>query len=133
MKSNLNLGLLILRLSIGILLLLHGVSKLQFGIDWMVQMLEAKGIPGFIAYGSIIGEVLAPLMIIFGFRTKIGALIIAFNMATAIFLVHSADIFTLSDKGGLTIELPALFMLGALALVFSGAGKFAASTSSKFD
>ena len=46
MKSNLNLGLLVLRLSLGVLLLLHGVSKLQFGIDWMVKMLEAKGIQG---------------------------------------------------------------------------------------
>lgn len=133
MKSNLNLGLLVLRLSFGVLLLLHGVSKLQFGIDWMVKMLEAKGIPGFVAYGSIIGEVLAPLMIIIGFRTKLGALIIAFNMAVAILLVHPNNILSLSETGGWAVELPAIYLLGALALVFSGAGKFAASTSNKFD
>jgi len=99
----------------------------------MMDMLQSKGIPSFVAYGSIIGEVLAPLLLIFGFRTKIGALIIVINMVTAILLVHPNDLFSLSATGGWTVELPALFLFSALALVFSGAGKYAASTSSKWD
>ena len=46
-------------------------------------------------------------------------------MAVAILLAHSSHLFSLNAKtGGLIIETPLLFMLGALALMFLGAGKY---------
>lgn len=50
-------GILLLRLTIGILLLFHGVAKIKHGVGWIVQMLQAAGLLGFIAYGVYIGEV----------------------------------------------------------------------------
>jgi putative oxidoreductase len=96
-------------------------------------MLQAKGIPGFVAYGAVIGEVLAPLLIIVGFRTKIAALLMAFTMVIAVVLVHSNHLFALSPTGGWAIELPALYFFASIALFFSGAGRIAISKSSKWD
>ena len=53
-------GKLLLRLAVGGLMLFHGMHKLIGGVDGISGMLVAKGLPGFIAYGVLIGEVVAP-------------------------------------------------------------------------
>ena len=126
-------GKLILRLAIGGLLLLHGISKLINGIDWLVGMVEGKGLPGVLAYGVYVGEVIAPILLILGFRTRIAALIVVGNMLVAIVTSHAAEIMTLGKSGGWGIELPALFLVGALAIFFLGAGRYAASTRNRWD
>ncbi|WP_433812001.1 DoxX family protein [Flavobacterium johnsoniae] len=133
MRKNNDFGLLILRIAVGLLMLLHGIGKLGGGLEFISGMLEGKGIPGFIAYGVLIGEILAPILIIIGFRTRIGALLLAVNCLVAVLLVHSADIAKLSDTGGWAIELVGLYFFGALALFFTGGGSLAASKSNKWD
>ncbi|MBE1851196.1 DoxX family protein, partial [Escherichia coli] len=63
-------GLLLLRLTFGILMLFHGVAKIEHGVNWIVSILQAVGLPGFIAYGVYIGEVVAPVLIILGIFTR---------------------------------------------------------------
>jgi putative oxidoreductase len=126
-------GRLILRLAVGGLLLLHGISKLINGIDWLVGMLDGKGLPGVLAYGVYVGEVIAPILLLIGFRTRIAAIIIVINMLVAIFTAHAAEITTMGQSGGWAIELPMMFMLGALALFFLGGGRYAASTRDRWD
>ncbi|GAA6769093.1 DoxX family protein [Flavobacterium sp. CGRL1] len=133
MRKNNDFGLLILRIAVGLLMLLHGIGKLGGGLEFISGMLEGKGIPGFIAYGVLIGEILAPILIIIGFRTRIGALLLAVNCLVAVLLVHSADIAKLSDTGGWAIELVGLYFFGALALFFTGGGSLAASKNNKWD
>lgn len=131
--DKLSLGLLIARLSVGALLLFHGVFKLSSGIDWIKGMLAGIGLPQFFGYGVYVGEIVAPLLLIIGFRTKIGAAIIAFNMLVAVLMVHSSKIGTLNQAGGWSIELDALFFFGAIALFFTGGGNYAVSKNSKWD
>ncbi|RKD88445.1 DoxX family protein [Mangrovibacterium diazotrophicum] len=131
--KNVDLGLLIVRIGVGLLMLFHGISKLSGGLGFIQGMLEAKGLPGFIAYGVIVGEVLAPLAILVGFRTRIAALIYAFNMVVAVLMVHAAQFFTMSEQGGWALELIGLYFLGAIALFFTGAGKYAASSTNTWD
>lgn len=50
---NQDLGLLVLRISVGGLLLFHGVAKLLHGVGFIEGMLAALGLPGFIAYGCL--------------------------------------------------------------------------------
>ncbi|NDV79535.1 DoxX family protein [Dysgonomonas sp. 511] len=133
LDRNIDLGLLILRLSIGVLMLLHGVSKLVNGADGIEQMVAASGLPSFITYGVYIGEVVAPLFIIAGYGTRLAAAVFAFNMIVAVGMAHATDIFTLSPSGGWAIELPALYFFGALALVFIGSGKYALSSKNLWD
>lgn len=120
---NPNIGLLLLRVSLGGLFLLHGVNKLQNGVEGMKGMMSAKGLPEIMVYGAYLGEVLAPLLIILGIATRPAALTVAFTMAIAIYVAHSGDLFLLGKHGGSAIELQLLYLFGALALVFTGSGK----------
>lgn len=58
-------GKLLLRLAVGGLMLFHGLHKLIDGVDGISGMLVAKGLPGFIAYGVLVGEVVAPCFYLF--------------------------------------------------------------------
>jgi putative oxidoreductase len=121
-------GKLILRLTVGGLILFHGISKLMnpAGAMGMISgMLSTMGLPVFIAYGVYIGEVLAPLLLIFGVYTRIGGLLVVGNMIFALVLVHTSQIMTLSKQGGWALELQGFYLFCGLAIYFLGSGKFA--------
>ena len=122
-------GKLVLRLTVGGLMLFHGVHKVLHpdSLNFIVGTLEAAGLPDFLAYGVYVGEVLAPLMIIFGVLARLGGLLIVVNMIFAIALVHSADLLSLTQHGGWRLELQAFFLLGGLAVFSLGSGPFALS------
>jgi putative oxidoreductase len=133
MKKNIDLGLLISRIAIGIPMLIYGVSKLYNGIDFIEDLLAEKGIPTFIAYGVYVGEVVAPVLLIAGLRTKIAGLIFAFNCLTAILLVQTDNINKMNESGGWALELLFIYMLAGLSFHFSGAGKYSLSHNNKWD
>ena len=91
-------------------------------------MLEESGLPGFMAFGVYVGEVVAPLMILLGLYTRLAGAALAINMAFAVLLVHSSDVLALEQHGGWAIELPMLYFLGAVALVFLGGGRISAGS-----
>lgn len=124
MLDNADLGKLIVRLTLGGLLLFHGIAKLLNGIGFIEGQLASHGLPTILAYGVYIGEVIAPLMVILGYQTRIGALIIVFNMIVAIALVHGHQLLTMSSNGGWALELQGFFLFTALALIFLGPGRY---------
>jgi len=126
-SKNTDLGLLLLRISTGGLMLFHGVSKLIHGISFLV---ENMGVFGYAVY---IGEVLAPIAILLGFRTRIAAVLLAITCVVAVATAHAQDIFSISDHGGYALELLMLYLFGAVALFFTGAGKFALSKNKQWD
>ena len=121
---NPDLGKLILRLTLGILMLLHGVAKMTSGVAGIKGMLAGIGLPEFFAYGVFIGEVIAPLMLIIGYYSRVGAALIVGNMLVAIVLVHMGELFALSGTGGWALELQGFFLFTAVALIFTGPGKY---------
>jgi putative oxidoreductase len=118
-------GKLILRFTVGILILLHGLAKVTGGVGGISNMLAGVGLPAALAYGVYIGEVLAPLLLIIGFYSRIAALVIVVNMLFAIGLVHMDDIVRLTKTGGWALELQALFLLTSLAIALIGPGRYA--------
>ena len=122
-----DLGKLILRLNIGILMLFHGLHKLGDGkLDGIMGKLVEVNLPESLAFGVYAGEILAPLMLIFGVFTRLGALIIVINMLFAIGLVHMGH-FGIFDPqtGAWKLEVQAFYLFGALAIAFLGAGRIA--------
>jgi putative oxidoreductase len=117
-------GKLILRLTLGILILLHGISKITGGIDWLGPALNEAGLPAFFRYGVYVGEVVAPVMVIAGFYGRIGAWLIAVNMLFALGLVHWNELFLLADNGALALELQYMFFFSAIALALIGSGRY---------
>ena len=133
MNKSQDIGLLLLRLSIGGLMLIHGISKLIHGLEGIKALLTSKGLPSFLAYGTYVGEVIAPLLILIGFRVRLASAVFAFNMLVAMFLAHSSDIFKLSPQDGSAVELIGLYLFGAIALFFTGAGKHSLSATNRWD
>lgn len=125
MTNNLNdVGKLVLRLTLGILILLHGIAKVRHGITPIEGMVTGMGMPAFFAYGVYAGEVLGPLLLIAGFYARIGAALIAVNMLVAFALVHTSQLTSLNGQGGWELELQGMFFFTAVALVLLGPGRF---------
>jgi putative oxidoreductase len=119
-----DVGRLVLRVALGILVLLHGIAKLRGGAGGIEDMLEARGLPGMLAWGVYIGEVVAPLMLIAGFHARIGGTLIAVNMLFAIWLAHMGEIGRLTGSGGWALELQGMFLFSAIAVALLGPGRF---------
>ena len=122
------LGKLVLRLSLGSLMLFHGFSKVMNPartLDSMSALLTMAGMPTYLAYGVFVGEVLAPLLIILGVYARIGGLMIVVNMVFAVLLAHSAQLLSLTKNGGWALELQGFYLLTGLAVLFLGSGRFA--------
>jgi putative oxidoreductase len=124
LPANDSVGKLVLRLVTGFVVLCHGIAKLTGGVDFITAMLGSHGLPGFLAYGVYIGEVVAPVLLIAGFYARWGALVVAINMIVAVWLAHTAMIFALSQQGGWALELQGLILFNAVALVFLGPGRY---------
>lgn len=127
-------GKLVLRLALGVLMLLHGISKVVNGVDGIVGMVTGLGLPAAVAYGVYLGEVVGPLLVIVGLYTRVGALLTAGNMLFALLLAHRAELFTLAPTGGWALELQGMFLFGAVAVLLLGAGRFSVGgTSGRFN
>jgi putative oxidoreductase len=125
MHNDLNdTGKLVLRLTLGILILLHGIAKLTHGIEPIEGMVTGMGMPVFFAYGVFAGEVLGPLLLIIGFYARIGAALIAINMLFAIALAHTGELTSIGQTGGWALELQGMFLFTAIALMLLGPGRF---------
>lgn len=119
-----DLGRLLLRVTLGVLVLLHGVAKLRGGMSGIERMVEAAGLPGVLAYGVLVGEVLAPLMLVFGFHARLGALLVAVNMVVAIALAHMGQLGQFNSGGGWALELQGMFLGTAVAIALLGPGRY---------
>ena len=119
-----DLGKLILRLTLGVLILLHGIAKISGGTAGIEKMLEGNGLPGFLAPGVYVGEILAPILVILGFYARLGAAVIVVNMLFAVLLAHRADLFLLTRSGGWALELQAFFLFTAVAVALIGPGRY---------
>lgn len=125
MPAREEVGRLALRLGLGGILFFHGVFKLTHGVEWIRQPLAGVGLPGFLAYGAYVAEVIAPLLVIVGWKARLAALVIAFDMMMAIVLVLRSQLLTIKGGGGgWAVELEVLIMLVALAVALLGSGRY---------
>ena len=117
-------GKLLLRLGIGGLMFFHGLAKLRDN-SFVEETVINAGLPAWAAYGVFVGEVIAPLLLMVGLFTRTAAMLVMADMVAAILLVHTGDVTRLTPTGGLAIELPMLFLLGAATIALVGPGRFA--------
>jgi putative oxidoreductase len=113
-----SVGLLLLRLSIGCLMLVHGIPKIMGFGELADKFPDPIGMGSQLSLVSAIGaEVGCSLLLILGLGTRVAALPLAFTMMVALFVVHADDPW--KDK-----ELAAVFLCVYISLVFTGAGRF---------
>ena len=114
-------GILLLRLSIGVMMIHHGQEKLadpqQFANTYVASL--HLPFPLFFAYAAGFSELIGSWLVIFGLLTPLGALALTATMATAAYqhiLTAGLNIYVL--------ELVVLYLGGSLALLFNGPGRF---------
>jgi len=120
-----NIGKLILRLMVGGMMLFHGIDKALHGIAYIKGLVTAQGLPEVLAYGVYVGEILAPIFLIIGWKSRVWAGVMVFSMSVAIYLTQLGSLLSLGAHGAWAVELPMFYLLSALAIVFLGSGKYA--------
>jgi putative oxidoreductase len=116
-----NIGLLVLRLAIGVMMIHHGQEKLadpqQFANTYVASL--HLPFPLFFAYAAGFSELIGSWLLIFGLFTPLGALAITGTMSVAAYqhiLTAGLNIYVL--------ELVVLYLAGSLAVLLLGPGLF---------
>jgi putative oxidoreductase len=112
------LGLLVLRVALGLIFFSHGYPKLAHSAAGMQGFFVQHGLPGYFVYISGVLEVFGALLLVLGLFTRGAALLLAIEMGVAIWKVHSAGSYlTVHDY-----EFPLAMLAGCFALATVGAG-----------
>ena len=119
-----DLGKLVLRVGVGVLIVLHGIAKMRHGLGDVADAVARAHLPHEVGYLVYIGEVVGPALMILGWWTRPAALVVFFNMMVALLLGHLHEMFTLTTHGGLLLETQWLMLTGAIAVAFLGAGRY---------
>ncbi|MBN8210868.1 DoxX family protein [Bacillus sp. NTK071] len=120
MESKIEWGLLGGRITLGIIMLAHGIQKLG-GMENTIAMFEKIGQPAWLAYATAIIEALGGAFLILGIFVVPSAILLGLTMMGAIVLVK----FRMGLIGG--YEFP-LSLLGlSFILAFTGSRKLAIS------
>ncbi|MBM3937636.1 MAG: DoxX family protein [Sphingomonadales bacterium] len=116
-------GLLIMRIFISLLMIRHGFPKMEKLMDAEdIQFYNFLGLGPTVSLAlCVIGEFVAPLFIIVGYRTRLAAGLVVFTMAVAAFGAHSGD--PIDDK-----ELSMVYMALFAYAMHVGPGKISLDT-----
>ena len=116
------IGLLIFRVVIGAALMLHGWSKIQYPFNWMQHLGFPVPAPGPLQALAALGEFGGGAGIILGCLTPLACLGVLCTMIGA-YLIGSPGAAWIKP-GGKSFELPSLYAIGVILLVFTGPGIF---------
>lgn len=116
MKSSLknDIGLALLRILPSAIMLTHGVPKLQKLLNGNFEFADPIGIGATPSlFLTVIGEVICPVLLIVGFKTRIAAIPAAITMLVAAFVYHAPDKFSVKEHAILyLIFFVVIFLLG---------------------
>ena len=120
-------GLLILRVVLGIAFVIHGWSNLSGGVGNVAGFFGGTlGIPapGLMAWVVTIVELVGGLLLIIGFLTQIAGILLTLDMLGAILFAYLMRGAPFIEGGAISWEREAVFAAAALCLVLAGPGLF---------
>lgn len=118
-KTLSDIGLFVLRLSFSTMMLTHGLGKLDRLFAEETKFGDPIGLgPTVSLYLVVLAEFIAPILIVFGFKTRWMAFFPAFAMGVAAFVAHGDDPFARKEKA-------LLYLCGYLAVLLCGPGRYA--------
>ncbi len=132
-----DIGLFIARISLGLVILPHGLQKLLgmfggAGFSDTVDFFVGSGLPSAVAILIIIGESFGALGLILGFLSRLAAFGITLIMLGAIFMVHIQNGFFMNwfgNQAGEGFEYHLLALGLSLVVLIKGGGKWSVDRS----
>ncbi|MFJ7728626.1 DoxX family protein [Neobacillus sp. NPDC097160] len=113
------IGALILRVTLGALFLIHGIVKFQGGIENIVGWFESMGLPGFMAYGVALLEIVGGVALIIGLATRfISALFVLLMIGATLKVKLAVGLLGNGQMAGYELDLA--FFAMAVYLVING-------------
>ena len=111
---------LIGRIFISLIFLVAGVGKI-FNYEGTISYMESFGVPGYLLIPAIIIEILFPLLVIVGYKTKFSAIILALFAILLAVIFHT----DFSNQMQLMSFLKNFAIAGGFLIIFvRGAGKY---------
>ncbi len=124
MNNNVYLAALLLRLSLGIMFLAHGLLKvLVFTMPGTVGFFESVGFPGFLAYLVTFAEIAGGLLLIAGIGTRAVAIGLVPVLLGATYVHFGAGWVFSNENGGW--EYPAFLVVATIVQALLGCGRYA--------
>lgn len=113
-----DIGLLVLRVGFCVMMLTHGIPKFQSLFLGPIKFADPIGLGQPLSLSlAIIGEAVAPLLVLIGFKTRWATLPTIITMLVAGFVVHVSDPIGVKEKS-------ILYLIGFVAIFLMGPGKF---------
>ncbi|SNS75517.1 putative oxidoreductase [Ekhidna lutea] len=113
-----NLASLILRLSVGSMMLTHGWGKFNKLISGDLSFADPIGVgeaPTLIL--AVLAEFISPILLIVGYKTRLATVLPALTMLVAAFVIHADDPWGRQ-------EFPLLYFFGFATIYLLGSGKY---------
>lgn len=117
-KLKSDIGLAVLRILPSAFLLSHGIPKLQKLLNGDFEFADPIGIGATPSlFLAVIGEVICPVLVIIGYKTRWATLPILIVMVVAAFIVHGSDPFGRK-------ELALLYLVCFAVIMLLGPGRY---------
>jgi putative oxidoreductase len=117
-KVSIDFGLLLMRLGFSVGMMTHGYGKFLKVIQGNFEFGDPIGIgPTFSLILAAIGEFIAPILIILGWKTRLATIFPTLTMLVAFAIAHDGDPFSRKEKAF-------VYLIAFLTLYFTGPGKY---------
>ena len=117
-KASIGFGLLLMRVGFSVGMMTHGYGKFLKVIQGNFEFGDPIGIgPTFSLILAAIGEFIAPILIILGWKTRLATIFPTLTMLVAFAIAHDGDPFSRKEKAF-------VYLIAFLTLYFTGPGKY---------
>lgn len=117
-KASIDFGLLLMRVGFSAGMMTHGYGKFLKVIQGNFEFGDPIGIgPTFSLILAAIGEFIAPILIILGWKTRLATIFPTLTMLVAFAIAHDGDPFSRKEKAF-------VYLIAFLTLYFTGPGKY---------
>ena len=117
-KASIDFGLLLMRIGFSVGMMTHGYGKFLKVIQGNFEFGDPIGIgPTFSLILAAIGEFIAPILIILGWKTRLATIFPTLTMLVAFAIAHDGDPFSRKEKAF-------VYLIAFLTLYFTGPGKY---------
>lgn len=117
-SKNVDIAIFLVRISIAVLMLTHGISKIALFNGSPVQFMDFMGLGTELSLAlAIFAEVGCSILILLGLGTRLAVIPLIITMLVAVFIVHGADPFIQQEMG-------LHYLLIYVLLLITGSGKY---------